>query len=85
MNGAARLLNSTGKLYVRFGEFSEPGLAGLVRAAHRASFSVYSVSAAVTGCSFIFTKEVRDDSEDAEVFHAMDEVGCQFRALDPGD
>lgn len=85
MNTAARLLNSRGKLCVRFGKFSEPGLTGLVRAAHRASFSVYSISAGATGCSFIFTREPGHDSEDAEVFHAIDEVGCQFRALDPGD
>ncbi len=82
---AAQLLNSTGTLYVRFGEFSEPGLTGLVRAARRAGFSVHSISAGRTGCSFTFNREAADGSEDAEVFHALDEVGCQFRALDPGN
>lgn len=85
MKTASDLLSSTGKVYVRFGEFSEQGLSGLVRAAHRADFSVFSISAGVTGCTFIFTREPSDDSEDTEVFHAIDEIGSRFRALDSGE
>jgi SAM-dependent methyltransferase len=82
MKTAAQLLRSTGKICIRFGEFCEQGLTGLIRAAHRNGLFVFSISAGATGCTFIFTREPGDDSEDAEVFRALDDFGCQFRAMD---
>lgn len=82
MKTATRLLSSTGKVCVRFGEFSEQGLTGLIRAAHRAGLSVFSISVGATGCTFMFTREHGDDSEDVEVFRAIDEFGSQYRAMD---
>lgn len=85
MRSAARLLSGTGKVCVRFGEFSEHGVSGLVRSAYRTRLFVHSISASETGFTFVFGKEPSSNSEDAEVFCAMDDLGCEVRALDPGE
>lgn len=85
MKTATRLLSSTGKVCVRFGEFSEQGLGGLIRATYRVGLFVYSIAATAKGCTFVFTRDDCEDSEDAEVFRAIDEFGCQFRAIDSGE
>lgn len=85
MRTAAPLLNATGKVCVRFGEYSEHGLTGLVRAAYRFGLFVQSLSVSETGFTFLFDKDNTDRSEDAEVFCALDDFGCQVRAMDPGE
>lgn len=85
MNTAAPLLGSRGMVCVRFGEFSEHGLTGLVRAAYRAGLFVQSVSGSDSGFTFLFDTDNTDRSEDAEVFCALDDFGCQVRAMDSGE
>jgi SAM-dependent methyltransferase len=85
LRAAATLVRPRGKVQVRFGEFSEPGINGLVRAAYRAGLFICDVSFAIDGCTFQFSKTACERSEDAEVFSAMDWFSAQVRAADPGD
>lgn len=74
-----------GKVQVRFGEFSEYGINGLVRAAYRAHLTVDDVLFAEDGCTFRFCKDKCERCEDQEVLIAMDWFSMQLRVADPGD
>jgi hypothetical protein len=56
---ASRILREEGTAQVRFGEFTEVGLTGLIRAGFRSGTLADSVGIAHDGCTFIFRKSRR--------------------------
>jgi len=79
LTAASRILSSSGVVQVRFGDSSEAGLAGLIRAAYRANLLITSLSVEREGCTLVFKSEDHGDrSEDSEVFNAMDAFASQM-------
>jgi ubiquinone/menaquinone biosynthesis C-methylase UbiE len=75
---ASKILEPQGILQVRFGDFNEVGLTGLVRTAFRNGLFVESVRAHSIGCTITFVKKPYcNRSENAEAFNAFEELAQQ--------
>jgi hypothetical protein len=83
---ASMILRHGGCLQVRFGDYSDTGLAGLVRAACRAGLALEDASICRVGCTFLFERgDIVDLNEDREESIAFELFGSSLRRFEEED